>query len=95
MPMAVHSFVCRKDGITFLFVNADLSEEAKRKAVEHEFEHIDRGDLYSDEDAVEMEKRNALHEEAPLGKLVLSVSSQREDEDSHRADEGGGEAEGR
>ena len=90
MPMAVHSFVCRKGGITFMIVNADLSEEAKRKAVEHEFEHIDRGDLYSDEDAVEMEKRNALHEEAAFGELVLSVPSRGQNKDRYGLREAGG-----
>ena len=48
MPMSVHSFVCRKNGLIFLIVNANLSDEAKKKAIDHEMDHIDQGDLYSE-----------------------------------------------
>lgn len=78
MPMSVHSFVCRKGGLIFLIVNSNLSDDAKRDALEHEFDHIDSGDLFSDEDAAEIErKRKGVHEKAPVGELVLPVPSKR------------------
>lgn len=56
MPLSVHGFVCRKCGQIYLFVNADLSDEAKRETLDHEFEHIDNDDLFSEEEAVTIEK---------------------------------------
>ena len=66
--MSVHGFVCRKNGLTFMIINSDLSDEAKREAFDHEIDHIDNDDLYSDEDAVYIESRreneNAYHRDS-------------------------------
>ena len=57
LPMAVHSFVCRKNGQIFMIVNSELSDEAKKEAIEHELDHIEENDLSSEEPAVEIERR--------------------------------------
>lgn len=56
LPLSVHGFVCRKNGQTYMFINADLSEETKRETVRHEMDHIENGDLYRDEPATEIER---------------------------------------
>ena len=56
MPLTVHGFVCRKSGQIYMIINSDLSDEAKKEAIRHELDHIDGGDLYSEEDAVVIER---------------------------------------
>lgn len=55
LPMTIHGFVCRRFGIIYMFINSLLSPAAKKEAIEHEFEHIDNNDLYSDEYAIVIE----------------------------------------
>lgn len=57
MPMTVHGFCCRKAGVIYMFINSQLSPKAEEEAIEHEFEHIDNGDLYSEEEAAEIERK--------------------------------------
>ena len=68
LPMSVHGFVCRKNGQTFMVINSDLSDEAKQEAFNHELDHIEHDDLYSEEDAVSIESRrekeNAYHRDS-------------------------------
>lgn len=65
MPLSVHGFVCRKNGHVFMIINADLSEEAKREAIKHEFEHLRKDDLFSEENATEIEKLCTPRNEHP------------------------------
>ena len=60
LPMAIHGFVCWKQETNYMFINANLSPEAKEEAIEHEFDHIDSGDLFSDEDASVIEERKQV-----------------------------------
>lgn len=62
--MAVHAFVCRKNGQLFMIVNSDLSDEAKKEAIEHELDHIDQNDLYSEEDAALIEGKRNVYKKA-------------------------------
>lgn len=39
------------DGNNFILVNECLSEEARKEAIEHEYKHLKRNDLYSDKPA--------------------------------------------
>ena len=64
LPMAVHAFVCRKNGQLFMIVNSDLSDEAKKEAIEHELDHIDQNDLYSEEDAALIEGKRNVYKKA-------------------------------
>lgn len=48
MPLCVKGFCRRKLDDNCVVVNADLSDEAQRAAVEHEAEHFQRGDLEKD-----------------------------------------------
>lgn len=65
LPMAVHAFVCRKNGQIFMIVNSALSDEAKKEAIEHELDHIEENDLYSEEDATLIEEKRNVHKKAP------------------------------
>lgn len=48
-PLSVRGFVYEdKDGDYTVFINDDLSDEAKARVKEHELEHIKRGDLQSE-----------------------------------------------
>ena len=52
LPLRVKGFVCLSpDGHYNIYVNARLSAPEKRRALRHEFDHIRRGDLFS-QDAV-------------------------------------------
>ena len=55
LPMSVHGFVCRRNGQTYMVINADLSEETKRETVDHEMDHIEHGDLYREDPATQIE----------------------------------------
>jgi Zn-dependent peptidase ImmA (M78 family) len=56
MPLSIRAFTTiDQDGDYNVFVNANLSEEAKRLALQHEELHIKRGDFYSCELAIELE----------------------------------------
>lgn len=45
-----------EDGFVNIYLNARLSREAQRKALQHELRHHYRGDLYSDEDIRAVER---------------------------------------
>jgi beta-lactamase regulating signal transducer with metallopeptidase domain len=45
-----------ENGDYVIYVNDYLSEEAKFRAIEHERAHIKRGDLYSQETVINIEK---------------------------------------
>ena len=87
MPMSVHSFVCRKGGLIFLIVNADLSDEAKEEAIRHEFDHLEHEDLYSEEDAAVIERERDVHEAESVRELDVPVPSGRKNEDRYGPDE--------
>lgn len=56
MPYTVRAVVVPgKNGYT-VYVNDHLSEDAKVKAIQHELEHIQRGDLHSEKLATDIEK---------------------------------------
>lgn len=57
LPTTIAGF-CRKmsDGYCVV-INARLSSEAQRRAYLHEVDHIERGDLESDEDADSIERK--------------------------------------
>ena len=55
LPMTIHGFVCRKSGVLYMFINSELSPEAKEEAIEHELDHIEHGDLFSEENAFDIE----------------------------------------
>lgn len=48
-PLVFHAVtLLDRDGNYNMYLNADLSEEARMEAVEHELTHIESGDLESD-----------------------------------------------
>lgn len=49
LPPRVRGFCKCINGENCAIINEDLSDDAKREAVEHEVKHIRRGDLSSDE----------------------------------------------
>lgn len=67
LPLSVHGFVCRKNGQTYMVINADLSEETKRETVQHEIDHIENGDLYCDEPATEIEEELCTRSKSQTG----------------------------
>jgi hypothetical protein len=58
MPYSVRAMVMldRENGDYVIYVNDYLSEEARLRAIEHEKMHIKRGDLHSQETAINIEK---------------------------------------
>lgn len=64
MPMTIKAFVLPDaDGNYNIYVNQDLSDEAKDEAIEHEMFHIRNGDCYrQDETLEEIEKRAHKHD---------------------------------
>lgn len=49
MPLSVRAFTMLDNNGDFnIYVNMDLSEEAKKKSLEHEKTHIKRNDFYKD-----------------------------------------------
>lgn len=44
-----------EDGFASIYLNDNLSDAAKQRALDHEFRHIDRGDFYSDRPIEEIE----------------------------------------
>lgn len=56
MPLSIKAFTTiDQNGDYNVFINANLSEEAKRLALQHEKIHISRGDFYSCKSATELE----------------------------------------
>lgn len=47
MPLYVKGFCRRVQGDNCAVINADLSDEVKRRVIRHEAEHFRRGDLSS------------------------------------------------
>lgn len=48
MPLTLRAFtVADSDGNFNIYINEDLSDEAKRKSLEHEKLHITKNDFYS------------------------------------------------
>lgn len=57
LPFTVEGFSRKNQDDSYsIFLNARCSGEQQRIALEHEIEHIEHGDLDSEEDAVEIEK---------------------------------------
>lgn len=57
LPLSVRAFVVRTADCSYcIVINAALSESAKRRAVQHELRHIERGDLFSDSPVSELER---------------------------------------
>lgn len=57
LPYSVRAFVsAEQDGTYTVYVNRSLSEADKLRAVQHEKEHIKRGDLHSEESAIRKEQ---------------------------------------
>lgn len=57
MPLSIRGFVKEDvDGNYVIFINDNLSDERKRKTLEHELKHIYGEDLISERFAVEIEK---------------------------------------
>lgn len=58
MPLAIRAFtVPDANGDYNIYINSDLSDEAKATALKHEKKHIENNDFSSDELAREIEKR--------------------------------------
>lgn len=58
MPCKIKAAVtANEDGSYTLFVNKNISAEQQKEAVLHELRHIERGDLFCEEDADEIETR--------------------------------------
>jgi Zn-dependent peptidase ImmA (M78 family) len=56
MPLSIKAFTTIDyNGDYNIFINANLSDDAKRLAFRHEKIHIERGDFYSCELATELE----------------------------------------
>ena len=56
MPHTVKGIVSKSpDGIYNIYVNARQSRELQKKALKHETDHIEKGDLESDESIVKIE----------------------------------------
>ena len=56
MPLSLRAFtLLDMNGDYNVFVNPDLSEESKIKALDHEKKHIENGDFYSNETAANLE----------------------------------------
>ena len=67
LPLSVHGFVCRKNDQTYMVINADLSEETKLETVQHEIDHLKRGDLYREEPATEIERELCTQLKSQMG----------------------------
>jgi len=59
MPLCVKGFCRRKLDDDCVVVNADLSDEAQRAAIEHEAEHFRRGDIDSESPVGDIEREVA------------------------------------
>lgn len=61
LPPRVEACVTPNDDGTFsIYVNAMLSEAARKRAVRHEIEHIMNDHLYSSEPVAKIEKRTPV-----------------------------------
>lgn len=48
LPAKVYAFSVLNGDLSYtIFINDDLSPDAKKKALKHELKHIERGDFYS------------------------------------------------
>ena len=56
LPPHVKGLCTVKGADELIFINEDLSEEAKLAAFTHELRHLRRGDLYSDKPLEEIER---------------------------------------
>ena len=57
LPVSVRAFtVPDSQGSFNVYINSSLSFEQQRKSFEHEMCHIENGDFFRDEEAVEIEK---------------------------------------
>lgn len=57
LPLCVRAFLLRTPEGTCIVVNARLTDEAQKKAVLHELEHLRRGDLDSSLSVALIERR--------------------------------------
>ena len=48
LPPRIRSFMCEKDNYITICINEALSDDAKRRAYEHELWHLEHDDLHSD-----------------------------------------------
>lgn len=57
LPATVHGAVrVDKDGFPSIYINQDLSPQAKKDAFRHEMRHIQRDDFYNNKSIEEVEK---------------------------------------
>lgn len=56
MPMHIKAFITTRNGYTYITVNANLSDEAKMKALIHEVNHYRNNDNESDMPVAFLEK---------------------------------------
>ena len=58
LPYGVEGAVTPNNDTTFsIYINQNLSDDQKRKALKHEIEHIENDDFYNGKDIEEIEKR--------------------------------------
>ena len=58
MPLTIRAFtVPDENGDYNIYINSDLSDEAKAEALEHEKSHIENNDFSSDESARKIEEK--------------------------------------
>ena len=58
LPYGVNGVVTPNDDTTFsIYINSRLSEDQKRKALDHEVKHIENDDFYNGLPIEEIEKR--------------------------------------
>ena len=59
MPLTIRAFTVPDENGDFnIYINSDLSDEAKEEALKHEKLHIENNDFSSDELARKIEKNN-------------------------------------
>lgn len=61
MPMTIRAFTVEdENGDYNVYLNTNLSEDAKKKSYSHEARHISNGDFASSDNASIIEKKNAI-----------------------------------
>jgi len=56
LPSTIHGVTVRdEDGNYNIYINSSLCEDARRRAIEHELKHIERGDFDSLSDISDLE----------------------------------------
>lgn len=58
LPLFIKGFLKEDRGFYYIYINQNISLEQQMKAIEHEYNHLIKADIFSSENTITIERRN-------------------------------------